>query len=85
MNSVNNVSENFSEIDIDFSEYKVIAVFDDIKPNGGYSLDVNIVSNSENIIVNTILSQPEGNATTVITQPFIIVKISNSELPIIFE
>lgn len=85
MNSVNNVSENFSEIDIDFSEYKVIAIFDDVKPNGGYSLDVNIVSNSENIIVNTILSQPEGNATTVITQPFIIVKISNSELPIIFE
>lgn len=85
MNSVNNVSDNFSEIDIDFSQYKVIALFDEIRGNGGYSLELNIMSNSENIIVNITDVVPEGNATTVITQPFHIVKISNSDLPIIFE
>ena len=85
MNSVNNVSDSFSEIDIDFSEYTVIAVFDDIKPNGGYFLEMNVVSNSENIIVNINVSSPEGITTTVITQPFIIVKILNSELPILFQ
>tara|TARA_B110000114_G_scaffold133888_1_gene140372 strand:+ start:183 stop:563 length:381 start_codon:yes stop_codon:yes gene_type:complete len=85
MNTVNNVSDSFSEIDIDFSQYKVIAIFDEIRENGGHSLELNIKSNSENIIVNITDVVPEGNATTVITQPFHIVKISNSDLPIIFE
>ena len=85
MNIVNNVSDSFSEIDIDFSQYKGIAIFDEIRENGGHSLELNIMSNSENIIVNITDVVPEGNATTVITQPFHIVKISNSDLPIIFE
>tara|TARA_B110000967_G_C18887643_1_gene565073 strand:- start:675 stop:1103 length:429 start_codon:yes stop_codon:yes gene_type:complete len=85
MNSVNNVSDNFSEIDIDFSQYKIIAIFDEIRGSGGYSLELNIMSNSEIIIVNIALVEPEGNATAVVTQPFHIVKISNSDLPIIFE
>ncbi|WP_303317952.1 protease complex subunit PrcB family protein [Flavivirga abyssicola] len=85
MNSVNNISDNFSETEIDFYEYKIIAVFDEIKGNGGHSLELNIVSNSENIIVNITYFAPKGNATTVITQPFHIVKIPNSDLPIIFE
>ena len=85
MNSVNNVSDNFSEIDIDFSQYKVIAIFDEIRGSGGYSLELNIKSNSENIIVNVTDVVPEGSALAVITQPFHIVKILNSDLPIIFE
>ncbi len=85
MNSINNVSDNFSETDIDFSEYKIIAVFDGIKGNGGHNLDLNIMSNSENIIVSVTDLVPEGNANTVITQPYYIVKISSSDLPIIFE
>ena len=85
MDSVNNVSDKFTETDIDFSDYKVIVVFDEIKGNGGYSLELNIMANSENIIVNITDLVPEGNATTVITQPFHIVKIQNSDLPIIFE
>jgi hypothetical protein len=85
MNSVNNVSDNFTETDIDFSDYKIIAVFDEIKGNGGHILELNIMSNSENIIVNITDLVPEGNGTAVITQPFYIVKIQNSDLPIIFE
>ncbi|OIQ30908.1 MAG: hypothetical protein BM564_01465 [Bacteroidetes bacterium MedPE-SWsnd-G2] len=85
MNLVNNVTDNFSETDIDFSEYKILAVFDEIKGNGGHSLELDITSNSENIIVNITYLAPEGNATTVMTQPFHIVKISNTNLPITFE
>lgn len=85
MNSVNNVSNSFSETDIDFSEYMIIAVFDEIKESGGHSLELNITSNPENIIVNVTEIAPEGNAATVMTQPYHIVKISTSELPIIFE
>jgi len=85
MNSVNNVSDSFTVTDINFSEYTIIAVFDEIKGNGGHSLELSITSNSDHIIVNVTDLVPEGNATTVITQPFHIVKISNSDLPIIFE
>ena len=85
LDAVNNVSDSFSEIDIDFSQYTIIAVLDEIRGSGGHSLELNIMSNSENIIVNVNNISPEGNATTVITQPFIIVKILNSSLPIIFE
>ena len=85
MNSENNVSDNFTEIDIDFSEFQIIAVFDEIKGNGGHILEFSIMSNSENIIVNVIDLVPDGDVTGVITQPFCIVKILKSDLPIIFE
>ncbi|NGX84303.1 hypothetical protein G3A46_08250 [Aequorivita sp. KMM 9714] len=85
MNTINNVSDNFSETEIDFSEYTVIAVFDEIKGNGGHSLELNITSNPENIMVNITDLAPNGNATTVITQPYHIVKIKKTVLPIVFE
>lgn len=85
LDTVNNVSDHFLETDIDFSLYTVIAVFDEIKGSGGHSLELSIMSNTENILVHVTDLAPEGNATTVITQPFIIVKIANSELSIIFE
>lgn len=85
MNSVNNESDKFSETDINFSEYNVIAVFDELRESGGYSLDLKINSNSENIIVQVIDLIPEGNNITMMTQPYYIVKIPKSELPIIFE
>jgi len=85
MNRVSNVSDNFSEIDIDFSEYTIIATFDEIKGSGGHSLELNIISNYENIVVKVTDLFPGGNDITVITQPYHIVKISNSDLPIIFQ
>jgi hypothetical protein len=85
MNSANNVSNSFTETNIDFSEYIVIAVFEQIKVNGGHSLELNIISNSENIIVSVTNLGANGNATALITQPYHIVKIKNSDLPILFE
>ena len=85
MNSANNVSNSFTETNIDFSEYTVIAVFNQIKVNGGHSLELNIMSNSENIIVSVTNLGASGNATALITQPYHIVKIKNSDLPILFE
>ncbi|SFZ93280.1 hypothetical protein SAMN05428642_10343 [Flaviramulus basaltis] len=85
MNTTNNESSNFSEVDIDFSEYLIIAIFDEIKTNGGHSLELNIFSNTENIIVKITDLAPQGNATTVMTQPYHIVKIPKTNLPIVFE
>ncbi|MBU2903899.1 protease complex subunit PrcB family protein [Arenibacter algicola] len=85
LNSINNVSDNFTETEIDFSEYRIIAVFDGVKETGGYSLELKLMSDSENIRVNITKLIPEENASSVITQPFHIVKIRKSDLPLIFE
>lgn len=84
INSVNNVSNSFSETKIDFSKYNVIAVFDDVKTSGGHSIELDIAPNSENIIVNVIRKAPKGIATSVMTQPYYITKITKSDLPIKF-
>lgn len=85
MNTVNNESGNFLETDIDFSSYQVIAVFEEVKGNGGYSLGINVFEDSANRIVKVESHVPEGNATRVITQPYIIVRIPRSTLPIVFQ
>lgn len=85
MNSANNVSDDFTELDIDFNEYDVIAVFDELKANSGHELDLNITSNSYSIIVTVTDLNPEGNVLGVMTQPYHIVKILKSNLPIVFE
>jgi len=85
MNSVNNESDKFSETDIDFSQFTVIAVFDKVRESGGFELELDITSNSENIVVNVTDKAPQGYTTTVMDQPYHIVKIATSDLPILFE
>lgn len=85
MNAANNVSDDFAETDIDFSQYLIIAVFDNIYSNGGHSIDIiSIVENEINITVK-VDKLMAGDDTQIITQPFNIVKISQTEKPIIFE
>jgi len=85
LNSVNNESRNFTETEIDFAKYIVLAVFDEVKMNGGYSIDIIKVEELQNNVVVTILRLSPGSSVyTVITQPFYIVKIPVTEKPIIF-
>lgn len=85
MDLVNNVSDNFTETDVEFAEYTIIAVFAAIKRHAGHSLQLDIMANSENILVNIKNLVPRETKATVITQPFYIVKIKNSDLPILFQ
>ena len=85
MNSVNNATENFSEVNIDFNEFDVIAVFDELKMYGGYQIDLEITAEAGYTKVKTIESAPTGSAATIITQPYHIVKIQKSDLPVVFE
>ncbi len=79
-----NITDNFTEIDIDFSEYLVIAIFDEIKSNGGHSIDITRVTEFEDKISVQIKNILQGDATLVITQPYHIVKIPRSNKLIIF-
>ncbi len=80
----NDVSSGFAEQDIDFSEYVVIAVIDQVRNTSGYSIDLEISTNYEKIFIGSNLSSPspDGVVATVISQPFHIVKIAKTNLPI---
>lgn len=85
MDSVNNVSQGFTETTIDFENYDVIAIFDEIKGYGGYTISIDeIAENDDNFIVSIVQTAPNGFATTVMTQPFHIYKIPKATKPVIF-
>lgn len=85
MNTRGNVSASFTEINIDFTNFQIIAVFDNIKLQGGHSIDITKISENENNIVVTIQNLLPGGINSVITQPFHIVKIPKSTKPVVFE
>ena len=85
MNSVNNVSSSFSETEINFSNYTLIAVFDSVKSTAGHSIELDMNTNSETIEINVNYNAPEDMAATVMTQPYYLVKIAKSDLPIVFK
>lgn len=85
MNSVNKVSDGFIETKIDFEKYLIIAVFDDVKTTGGHVVELKIDSKDEEIVVNVESKSPEGMATTVMTQPYCIVRIEKTDKPINFQ
>lgn len=85
MNAANNVTAGFTETNIDFNTFQVIAVFEEIKRNGGHSIDItNVVENESNIAV-TVENLLTGGVTSVITQPYHIVKIPKSKKPVLFQ
>ena len=81
VNAINDVSGTFNETEIDFAAFTVIAVVDDIKTSGS---EINIVTAVENTNTITISSELTIYSTTVISQPFHIIKIPKTNKPIIF-
>ena len=78
INSVNNVSSSFSEININFSNHNIICVFDTIRNTGGYAIEIErifIEKKNLNIVYNKKEPGSMEMATTIITQPYHIVKI----------
>ena len=78
INSVNNVSSSFSEININFSNHNIICVFDTIRNTGGYAIEIErifIEKKNLNIVYNKKEPGLMEMVTTIITQPYHIVKI----------
>ena len=67
----------------DWNNFEIIAIFDNVKPTGGNSVDItSIIENVDNISI-TIQRLQSGDAT-VVTQPFHIVKVPISSKPLIY-
>jgi hypothetical protein len=83
MNSNNsNETNDFTEINIDFDNYIVIAVFLEVKPVNWFVEITTIIENETNIVVSQ--EDTEGGFTTI-EQPYHIVKIPITDKPIVFE
>ena len=75
----------FSEEYIDFLQYQVIAVFDEVKTHGGFSIDIVEITEYSDKIVVEVSKLKQGGLLCVITQPFHIVKIPISNKEIVFK
>ncbi len=85
MDSVNNVSSTFTETDIDFSNFLILASFDQVRTTGGYSIDIKYVMENSCCVTAKVENViPTGGVTAVITQPFHIVKIPKTNKQILF-
>ncbi|MDR1171423.1 MAG: hypothetical protein LBL24_03100, partial [Bacteroidales bacterium] len=75
----------FDETDIDFSAYQVIAIFDEMHGNGGWSIDITgIVEYSDRIVIS-VTHLKTGDPSRVFTQPYHIVRIPASSKEIVFQ
>lgn len=77
-------SASFITTYVDFNDYMVIIVVDEMYNNGGHSIDITSMEEHPqyiNIYVEKLL---HGNATSVITQPYHIVKIPKTSKSLIF-
>lgn len=85
MDSVNTISSSFTELNIDFDNYQLLVAFDQIRGTGGYSIEINNITENANTIEASInITSPGPVATMVMTQPFHIVKIPKSTKPVVF-
>jgi len=75
----------FQETTIDFTSFEAIVVIDQGYGNGGHSIDITSVSENQSSIIVTVQNLNTGGLTTVVTQPYHIVKIPISTKPVVFQ
>jgi hypothetical protein len=87
MNLINNVTNSFSEMEINFNVYQIIAVFDKVYYNGYWSICiVNVIDDSDKVVVTVSeKSISSGVNPLVTTQPYQIVKIPITTKRIVFQ
>lgn len=84
MNEVNNVSNNFTETNINFNDFDIVAVFKNPISNSTSTVDItSIVENQTNRLVT--IEYLKIGISNDIAQPFHIVKIPKSAKPVIFQ
>jgi hypothetical protein len=80
MNSTNHVSEDFGNVPIDFDQQFVLASFDQVRTNGGNSIDISDVNfNGGELEVTVAKSEGSGIVGSVITQPYHIIVLDKCD------
>jgi len=78
--------DRFRETEIDFYQYQIIAVIDNVRPDTGWSMYVSCVTEYSSIIVVTVIIRRScGKVHYVEIHPYYILKIPVTEKSIEFE
>ncbi|WP_431243409.1 protease complex subunit PrcB family protein [Flavobacterium sp. P21] len=85
MNIITQALYTSPDVTVDFTKYQVIAVFDEVHNYGGYSIDITKVTESKIQTIIKVEKLLKGNLTTVITQPYHIIKIAKSNKTVVFK
>jgi hypothetical protein len=85
INSVNHtVSENLVSDVHYFDQKMMLFIFDKVRGSGGHLMTIQRVFRSNDELVVEVLNvPPDGPATTVMTQPFEIIELNRSDLPVV--
>ncbi|MBL7886791.1 MAG: protease complex subunit PrcB family protein [Flavobacterium sp.] len=78
-------SPAFLETTVNFTDYRLLVVIDAMRPDTGYSINITNVIENENTINVTKQSTTIGAGYDIVIHPFHIVKIPNSDKPVVFE
>ena len=89
MNSVNPESDDFQHLPIDFSQEMVIACFDEVRENSGYDIAITQLEQTGGEIFVTVEESTTdfdsgAMVMMVIQQPYFIIKLNETDLPISF-
>lgn len=84
VNSANQTVDEGLVSDIHFfDENMLIFVFDKLRGTGGFTMSIQgIYQSKEQLVLEIVKSAPDGPATTVMTQPFQIIELQKSDLPV---
>ncbi len=82
---MNSVNETQKEVSIDFDQNTVLAYFDEIRPSGGYAIEiVSVIETNDAVEVSAKFTKPTEAAIEIMTQPFHIVSIPKTKKRITF-
>lgn len=84
INQMNSIDPTAPEADVDFNNHEVIAVFDEGKTTGGYSIDIVNITEFEKELEVEVGRLHKGDVTQIATKPFHIVKIPKINKPVVF-
>jgi hypothetical protein len=71
---------------VDFAEDMVIAVSPGLMLTGGYDVEiVTVQDKGDKLSVTILLTRPSGSATEALTQPYHIIKLEKSTVPIVYK
>lgn len=81
----NNILNYFSETEVDFNNFQVIALFEEVKPHTGYYIYISDIIESQDNITIMVESGNTEEGYTVLSQPFYIAKIKRNDKRFIFQ
>lgn len=83
--SIGNPIDHFTETNIDFNRYQIIASFDKVYGVGGHTLNIETIKESGNNLVVITKKTDDKSVISVVSQPYHIVKILKTDKNIVFE